>query len=105
MNIELPAIPAGVMTLLAFFSPYAIAIINHPRWSTGSKRLITIAATVALAFICYAGYILLTGDTVPDWPVLILLFLVISQTAYSLVLKGSVKRVEQNVGVTDGSVG
>ena len=32
MSIDLPAIPAGILTLLAFFAPYAIAIINHPSW-------------------------------------------------------------------------
>lgn len=101
MNLELPSIPAGIVLLLSFFSPYAIAVVNHPRWSTGSKKLITIAVTIVLAFISMWFYYLMTGDTLLPWPAFILLFLIVSQSAYALVLKPTAKVVERTVGVTD----
>lgn len=101
MNFELPVIPAGIVLLLSFFSPYAVAIVNHPRWTAGSKKLITIVVTLVLAGVAMAFYYLTTGEQLLPWPAFILLFLVVSQAAYALVLKPSAKAIERNVGITE----
>ena len=98
MNIALPAIPAGILTLLAFFAPYAIAIINHPSWDPKWKRLVAIIVSVVLALVVMVLYYLMTGDLIPQWPVLLLLAIVVTQAAYALVLKPSAKSVEMHIG-------
>lgn len=97
MDITLPAIPAGVTLLLGFFAPYAIAIINHPAWPASRKRLVAIIVSVVLAAVVLAFYYLLTGELVPDWPVLVLLALVVVQAAYTLLYR-SATEVEQTRG-------
>lgn len=99
MEIAIPLIPAGVATLLGFFSPYLVALINHPSWPAGSKRLVAIVASIVLAGIVIVGYYLMTGDVVPQWPVLILLVLVVQQAAFT-TLWSSAKDVEGNHGIT-----
>ena len=100
MDIVLPLIPAGVLTLLAVFAPYAIALINHPGWKAGSKRLVAIVVSIVLALIVLALYYVITGDVIPQWPMLILLSIGVAQAAYTL-LWSSVKDVEGNHGVTE----
>lgn len=97
MNIEIPVIPAGMVTLMAFFAPFAIAIINHPGWKAGSKRLVALVVSIALGFVALGFYYLLTGDTPPSWPWLILLAVVVTQAAYALLRK-SVSDVEYRHG-------
>lgn len=99
VEIMIPAIPAGVLTLLSFFSPYAIALINHPGWKPGSKRLIAILVSVVLTVIVLGLYYFQTGDIVPQWPALLFLGLVVSQAAYTL-LWPSAKNVEGRHGTT-----
>ena len=101
MNIELPVVPLGVTVLLVFLSPYAVAIINHPAWSANSKKLVTVAVTLILSGVALWLYYALTGDVPLPWPAFSLLFLVVSQAAYALLLKPSVKRVESAIGVKD----
>lgn len=98
MEIQIPVIPAGVLTLLAFFSPFAIALINHPSWPAGSKRLVAIFVSIVLALLVLVLYFLMTGDLIPQWPVLILLAIVVQQAAYALVLKTGAKTVEGRYG-------
>lgn len=102
MEIALPVIPAGVLTLLSFFAPYAIALINHPGWKSGSKRLVAIVVSIVLALIVLVGYYLMTGDMLPSWPVLVLLAIIVTQAAFTL-LWSSAKTVEGRHGITDGS--
>ena len=98
MSINLPAIPAGILTLLAFFAPYAIAIINHPSWDPKWKRLVAIVVSIVLALVVMVLYYLMTGDLIPQWPVLLLLAIVVAQAAYALVLKPTAKSVEAKHG-------
>lgn len=98
MTIDLPAIPAGILTLLAFFAPYAIAIINHPAWAPKWKRLVAIIVSIVLALVVMVLYYVMTGDLIPQWPVLLLLAVVVTQAAYALVLKPSAKSVETQLG-------
>lgn len=87
MEIAIPAIPVGVLTLLAFFAPFAIAFINHPGWKAGSKRLVAIIVSIVLGLAVLGFYYLLTGETPPGWPWLILLAIVVTQAAYALLRK------------------
>lgn len=98
MNIELPVIPAGILVLLSFFAPYAIALINHPSWKAGSKRLVAVVVSIVLTGLVMALYYVMTGDLVPDWPVLILLAITVSQAAYTLLYK-SATEVEAKHGI------
>lgn len=98
MEITIPAIPAGVLTLLAFFSPLAVAVINHPRWPAGSKRLAAIVVSIALTALVLVVYYLITGDLVPYWPVMLLLAIVVQQAAYALIMKSPSNTVEGRYG-------
>ena len=98
MFIDIPAIPAGVLTLLAFFAPYAIALINHPGWPARWKYVVSIAVSLALTVIVLALYYLMSGDTIPQWPVLLLLSIVVTQAAYALILKPSAAALEAKHG-------
>ena len=98
MEIVIPVIPAGVLTLLAFFAPFAIAIINHPGWKAGSKRLVAIVTSIVLGLVVLGFYYLLTGDTPPGWPWLILLTIVVTQATYALLRK-TVSEVEGRYGL------
>ena len=95
MNIELPTIPAGVMVLLGFFAPYAVALVNRPEWSAWHKRLISVAVNAMLAVVALGGYYVITKEPVPEWPQLVLLAIVVSQAAYALLLKPTAVALEQ----------
>lgn len=94
MDIELPSIPVGILTLLSFFAPYAIAVINNPRWTTAQKRIVSIVVSVALGLVVWVLYYAMTGEGLGDWPQMILLAVAITQTSYSLVTKKSASAVE-----------
>lgn len=98
MDVTLPLIPSGVSILLAFFSPYAIAIVSHPGWAPKYKRLVAIVVTLVLAAVSMLFYYMMTGYVFPDPAQFILLFLIISQAAYALILKPSAKALESSVG-------
>ena len=59
MDIEIPAVPAGIVTLAAFFSPYAIAALNgilpfvKESWQ---KKVVTIVFAVLLAAVVIVFY-------------------------------------------------
>lgn len=95
MTIDLPAIPAGVLTLLAFFAPYAVAIINEPRWPAAWKKAVAIIVALALALVVLGFYVWMTGDVPASWPVLILLTLVVMQASYAMVTKPTATAIEE----------
>lgn len=99
MNIELPAIPAGIIVLLGLLSPYAIALANDPTWTKGTKKVVSIVVSLLLSVVVILGYYLLTGDTPLGWPWMILLLILVSQTSYSLITKRSATEVEKHYGV------
>jgi hypothetical protein len=101
MEVTLPAIPSGVTILLAFFAPYAIAVINHPSWPAKYKRVISLVVTVLLAGVSMLVYYAMTGYIFPDPVQFVLLFLIISQAAYALILKPSAKALEAAAGTRD----
>lgn len=96
MNIELPTVPAGVLVLLGFFAPYAIALVNQPSWKPAWKRVMSVAVSIALALLALLFYYLITGEELvwENWPVLVLLFIVVAQASYALVTGKSAAAVE-----------
>jgi len=89
MDIAIPAVPAGVLVLLNFFAPYATSLVVQPWWPTAAKKWVAIGVALVLSavvlLIAFFGF----GEPVPSWPVLLLLGIVVSQTSYDLILKGS----------------
>jgi hypothetical protein len=98
MEITIPLMPSGLAALLAFLSPYAIAVINHPGWPAKYKRLVALIVTAVLAGVSMLLYYALTGYLYPNPAQFFLLFLVISQAAYALILKSSAKAFEAFIG-------
>lgn len=95
MDIELPTIPAGVLVLLALLAPYVQALIQRPSWSATLKKVAAVVVAVVLTAIVLAFYYVYTGDTVPAWPVLVLLAIVVAQASYAMVTKTSATVLEQ----------
>lgn len=98
MQIELPAIPLGMITLLGFFAPFAIAVINHPAWPSRWKYLVTILVNVALVAIVFAVYYAMTKEPLPGWPVLLIVGLGVTQAAYLLLWKKPATALESSIG-------
>ena len=100
MEISLPVIPLGVLTLMNLVAPYAIALINQPSWPAKWKRTVAVGVSVLLAGVVLAGYYWVTGERIPDWSALILLSIITTQAAYTQLYK-SATRVEGRHGLTD----
>ena len=99
MDITLPTIPAGVLVLLALLAPYLQAIIQRPTWRPWVKRVLAIVLALVLAGVVLAFYYVYTGDVVPDWPVVVLLAIVVAQASYGLLTKTTAAAVERTVNV------
>lgn len=95
MDITLPTIPAGVLVLLALAAPYVQALIQRPTWSATVKKVVAVAVAIVLTAVVLLFYYVYTGDTVPAWPVLILLAIVVAQASYTLVTKNTATALEQ----------
>lgn len=95
MDIALPTIPAGVLVLLAIAAPYVQALIQHPKWSPTAKKILAVVLAIVLTAIVLLFYYVYTGDTVPAWPVLILLAIVVAQASYTLVTKNTATALER----------
>lgn len=95
MNIELPQIPTGVLVLLALAAPYLQALVQRPGWRPWVKKLIAVVVAFVLTAVALLFYYVYTGDTVPDWPVLALLAVVVAQASYALVTKRTATVIEQ----------
>lgn len=97
MSLEIPTAPAGVLVLLSFFAPYAIAALNGalPFVKTPAQRkLVTVIVATLLAGVVLALYYLITGDAIPAWPTLVLLALVVISASYAFVTKSSAAKLE-----------
>jgi len=95
MNIELPTIPAGVLVLLALLAPYVQAIVQRPEWSPTVKKVIAVGAALGLTAVVLAFYYAFTRDTIPDWPVLMVLAIVVGQAPYAMATKSTASALEQ----------
>lgn len=94
MDITLPTIPAGVLVLLALAAPYVQALIQRPSWTPIVKKIVAVVLAIVLTAVVLLFYYVYTGDTVPAWPVLALLAIVVAQTSYALVTKNSASKLE-----------
>ena len=100
MELTLPEVPAGVVTLLALFTPYGTALLNGFTHLTGTwKRLVSVAVSLAVAGISLVIYYSATGHTVPNLVGLLLLAIVVSQSSYALVTKNTAKALEDRIAV------
>lgn len=100
MELTIPEIPAGVVTLLALFTPYGTALLNGLVHLTGVwKRILSVAVALVIAGGVLVIYYVSTGEPVPQWTGLLLLAVVVSQASYGLVVKGTAKQVEDKVAV------
>lgn len=95
MDIEIPEVPVGILTLLSFFAPYAIALVNSPRWSTAKHKTVSIVVSAILGAVVWGIYYAMTGDGFTSWPAMILTAIVVTQASYSLVTKKSASRLEE----------
>lgn len=98
MDITLPTIPAGVLVLLSLVAPYAVALLNgalpfvRTAWQ---KKAVAMIVAVLLALAVLAFYFAYTGDLIPEWPVLVLLAIVVVQASYALVTKSGATSIER----------
>lgn len=99
MNIEIPAIPVGVLVLLQFFAPYAIAIAQNPRWTPAQKKVVAIILSVVLTAVVLAVAVLGFGLPIGSWWVFGLLGVVVSQASYALITGTAARNLSYNVGV------
>jgi L-lactate permease len=96
-DIAIPTIPAGILLLLNFFSPYATAVVISPRWSAAQKKIAAIVVSLLLtAVVLLVSWWL--GAELPSWPVLFLLAVVVSQASYALVTKQSADALASSTG-------
>lgn len=97
MNIEIPTAPAGVLVLLSFFAPYAIAALNgalpfvKKAWQ---RKLVTIIIAALLTAVVFVLYYAITHEPLPSWPLFVLLSLVVITASYALVTKGTAAKLE-----------
>lgn len=104
MDIEIPAVPLGVLVLLNFFAPYATAVAVNPVWPPAWKKAVAIVVALVLAgvvlLVSYFGY----GQVIPSWPVLLLTAIIVSQASYDLITGKSADRLARSAG-TGSSTG
>ncbi|MFF3029157.1 hypothetical protein [Microbacterium sp. NPDC057944] len=98
MDITLPTIPAGMLVLLGLLAPYVVGILNgalpfvQKPWQ---RKTLAIIFAVVLAGVVLAFYYAYTGDVIPQWPVLVLLAIVVVQASYALIAKSTASALEQ----------
>lgn len=104
MNIDIPTAPAGFLTLLAFFAPYAIAALSGALpfvTKSWQRKAVTIAVAVLLTAVVFVFYYAMTGEPLPNWPVLLLLALVVIAASYALVTKRTAAALERKLSTPD----
>lgn len=92
--LEIPTLPAAVLLLLGFFSPYGVSILNAvlPFIKTPLQRkAVAVVVSVIVAVAALFGYFAVTGMLLPqnlaEWFGFALLVLVVQQASYGLVTK------------------
>lgn len=100
MDITIPAVPLGILTLLAFLGPYAVSALNavlpfvREPWQ---RRALSIVVALLLAAVVLVLYIAITGDAPTGWPAWFLFSVVVLAASYALVTKPSAAKVEQAI--------
>lgn len=103
MDLTIPTIPAGVLTLLAFLGPFAVAVVNGALrvvTEPWQKRAVAVVVAVILAAAVIVIYVAITGDMPPTWPLWVLWSIVILSASYALVTKTPAARLEATLEAT-----
>lgn len=90
MDIAIPAAPAGILTLLAFFAPYGVSALNGalPFVKTEiQKKIVAVLVAVVLAVVVIVVYQNITGEPIGNPWLFGLLSLVVLQASYALVTR------------------
>lgn len=98
MDIAIPVAPLGVLTLLGFFAPYAIAALNGalPFVKTAwQKKVVSVTVALVLAAVVVVFYYAITKEPITDWWLFALLAIVIVNASYALVTRDSASAVER----------
>jgi len=100
MDIAIPAAPAGILTLLAFFATYGVSALNgvlpfvKKAWQ---KKAVAIVVAIVLAVVVIVFYQNMTGQPIGNPWVFALLSLVIVQASYALITRDlGAKQLERN---------
>lgn len=100
MEFELPEVPVYIMGVLAFIAPYVIATINAlADFGKVGRRVISTVVSLVIAALVLVVYYYMTGVPVPEWPVLVLLFVAVAQASFALFTKGSADKLEDAIAV------
>jgi hypothetical protein len=103
-DIEIPLIPAGLVLLANFFTPYIIAIATAPFWPKAAKRVVAVGISLLFTALVLLVAHFLFSFPLPAWGPLLLIGVLMSQTTYAAILKGSADDVQQKTGVGSGKV-
>ncbi|QLD10878.1 hypothetical protein [Microbacterium oleivorans] len=106
MDIAIPAAPLGILTLLGFFAPYAIAALNGILPAVTKpihRKAVSIAASVLLAVVVMAFYYGITREPITDWWLFVLVAIAVVNASYAVVTGTSAKKVEAAVTKDAGS--
>lgn len=102
-QFEIPVVPAVILLVLQFVSPYITSLFVAFNFSSTAKRIVAVVVSFVLAAVVllvslWVGW--LPVDTSPLGIVtLVLLGLGVQQAAYSLLFKESADELSKNVGV------
>lgn len=103
MEFEIPVVPAVILLVLQFISPYIVSLFSNFQWAPGQKKLVAVIVSFVLAAVVllvslWVGW--LPADLSPLGIVtLVLLGLGIQQAAYGLIFKESADDVMRTKGV------
>ncbi len=99
-DFELPALAVGITVLIGFLSTYFIAFLNgvlpfvKESWQ---KKIVTVVVAVVMAGVSMLLYYAITGEAVPQWPVLVVLSLLAVSASYALLTKNASASIEAKV--------
>lgn len=107
MDIAIPLPAAGIVTLLGFFAPYAIAALNGLLpfvVKTWQKKLVSVLAAIALAVVVMVFYGNLTGEPIGDPWTFALLAIVVVQASYALITRDAGAKQIEDATTTPATV-
>jgi hypothetical protein len=100
----IPAVPTLVLVLVNFFAPYLISLATAAFWPKAAKKWVSIGISVLLTavviLVAHFGF----AFVIPAWPQLLILGVLVSQTAYSVLLKDTADVVAAVSGVGSKSM-
>lgn len=98
MNIEIPGLALGIVTLLGFFATYAVAFLNGvlPFVKTPwQKKVVSVVVAIILAVVVIVFYYQITSEPIGNPWVFALYVIVVVNAAYALVTRDlGAKQVE-----------